>query len=905
MGYAALSKNNRILIPFVFLLFFLSGACGLSYQVIWVRMFEQIFGNTLYSVSTVLTAFMAGLALGSYLSGKYWSQRIDSLRLFAGAETVIGMAGFLMPLAILLLSAVYSWLYRSFAPSFELLTAVRFLLSVIVLAVPCTMMGATLPFITNWAVNRLGATERVCGIVYGINTAGAVFGCVLAGFFLIREFGVARTCFLTAGVNGVVGLASLLLARIQKRAIKKEKIVSRDAMQEVGASDIPENRPGLAAVLMAAYALSGFSALALEIAWTKALGRMFLFAWSYQMDSYAFAAILAVILFGIGAGSCAATFAFRKTRRYGTPLVCVQWLLGLSVLGSIAVLQHPIVIRDWLFFIVNAPAFRWLWGPLVSFAGSQIVMQVLMATVLLGVPALLMGMAFPLFTLWYNQVKKNIGMSIGTIYSSNTIGAIFGSVLTGFFLVPAIGLLPTIALLAGIYCLTALALQYIGTRSWKRTGAAAFVLLGIPAAAVCLTDLNYSHVLKKVIAGNDSPGTTMSIDYFRESASGGILVRKNESGGFELYNDGTIVAASAGPNLYSHLFPAHLISLLAKEQREILVIGFGCGLTSGSLLLYNEVTGLDGVEISKGILGPAKTYFNAASNNVFADPRLHFIVQDGKNYVRMTDKKYDVIYASPSFPQANQVSAGLFTREFFSDCKKRLKPAGFQCLWIPLHMYRPEEFLTIIKTFQSVYPHVSLWHPYQNEMSIGLAYCIGSDGMLDPDYQKITEKLKRPAIRQDIMRLGDGAFQTPEEFISIFSMGERSLKSVTDVIKVVNSDDYPVVELYKRTGDMMQAAITCKLQLVELLGKNSENPFSYVRNVQKKENDTVKNILSRMYAGKQFLIMGHAMAAYKEFLSASGNCPPEIDGKMRQYYSLAYGYIPENLFLRAIRARGK
>jgi spermidine synthase len=413
---------------------------------------------------------MAGLALGSYLSGKYWSLRNDSLRLFAGAETVIGIAGFLMPLAILLLSAAYSWLYRSFAPSFEILTAVRFLLSVIMLAVPCAMMGATLPLITNWTVNRLGATERVCGIVYGTNTAGAVFGCVFAGFFLIREFGVVRTSFLVAGVNCVIGLASLFLARIQERVIKKEKIVSRDVMQKVGASDVPENRPGLAGVLMAAYALSGFSALALEIAWTKALGRMFLFSWSYQMDSYAFAAILAVILFGIGAGSCAATFAFRKTSRYGTLLVCVQWLLGISVLGSIAVVQHPIAIRDWLFSIVNAPAPHWLWGPLVSFAGSQIVMQILMATVLLGVPALLMGMAFPLFTLWYNRVKKNISMSIGTIYSSKTLGAIFGSVLTGFFLVPAIGLLPTIALLSGIYCLTALALQYIGTRSWKRTG---------------------------------------------------------------------------------------------------------------------------------------------------------------------------------------------------------------------------------------------------------------------------------------------------------------------------------------------------------------------------------------------------------------------------------------------------
>jgi hypothetical protein len=249
-------------------------------------------------------------------------------------------------------------------------------------------------------------------------------------------------------------------------------------------------------------------------------------------------------------------------------------------------------------------------------------------------------------------------------------------------------------------------------------------------------------------------------------------------------------------------------------------------------------------------------------------------------------------------PQANQGSAGLFTKEFFADCKKKLNKGGFQCLWIPLHMYSPEEFLTIVKTFIEVYPHVSLWQPPQTELSVGLAYLIGADSAVNPDYQIIAEKLKRPGIVQDINRLEEGAFTTPEEFIATFSMGEKSLRSITADVKTINTDNHPVVEFYKRTGDLMQSAMMSKIKLIELLGKNSEDPYPYIQNIPGQSKDTLKNRLAKLYEGKQYLMMGHAARTYKQLLSATGGGPPEIDSLIQQYYSRAAALLPENPFLR-------
>jgi spermidine synthase len=385
--------------------------------------------------------------------------------------------------------------------------------------------------------------------------------------------------------------------------------------------------------------------------------------------------------------------------------------------------------------------------------------------------------------------------------------------------------------------------------------------------------------------------------FFKENATGEIMVKESERNGREMYNDGIIVA-STGPHLYSHIYPAHLTSLLAHGPHNALVIGFGSGITSGSMLLYDETKSLDAVEICNGIIEPSKKYFSEVNNNVFMSKKLNLIIQDGKNYVRMTDKTYDIIYSGPSLPQANQGSAALFTKEFFGDCKRILARDGLQCIWVPLHTYSPEDYLTIVKTFLEVYPHVSLWHLPQTDRSIGQSYLIGSNEELYPDYQSISEKLKRPEIINDLKRLGDACFQSPEEFISQLCMGKNTLKRITAGITVINTDDRPVVEFYNRMGDLMQAAVMSKVRLIEILGRNMEDPYDYVQNVPDDKKEELRGQLARLCNGTLFLMMGHQLTTLKEFLSFDGKCPPGIDNRINQYYAQAFALIPESADLR-------
>ncbi len=886
----SLLVKKSLSVPVIFLLFFGSGVCGLMYQVIWVRMFGLVFGNTLFASSTVLTAFMAGLAIGSFFAGKYLSQRNDVLRLYAFMELFIGICGFLMPLAITAMSTMYALIYQSFHPSFELLTIIRFCLSFGLCVLPCTFMGATLPLLSRYIAEGHSRKEEVPGKLYGINTVGAVFGCFAAGFILIKAVGIAQTGIIAAIVNSIVAVAAYILFKKDAENLpdKRNSLITANGGTRIS---LPEK------IVITSCALSGFAALALEIAWTKALARTFQMVWSLQMDSYAFVAMLAVLLAGIGVGSYLISMIIHRIKKHSRVLYGVQFLLGVSIIASIAVIQHPIYFRDGLNSFVNMPFISGVTLFFVKFLGAQALMQIVLAAAMIFIPAVLMGIAFPLFAVLCLHVTGNIGRSVGTIYSANTVGGILGSLVAGFVLIPAIGLLPTIALSACFYFITSLAVLFIASETGIVRWVTAAVIAGLVLAALHATDFNYSHFFLSAMQ-SPSPGNDEKIIFFKEHADGAILVKESNRSGKEMLNDGVIVAAAAGPNLFSHIFPAHLVSLLSNGLRDMLVIGSGCGVTSGSMLLYDEVTRLDAVEINSGIIGPAKRYFSDANNNAFSNTKLNLIIQDGKNFIKMTDKSYDVIYSSPSLPQANQGSAGLFTREFFEDCKKKLKKGGLQCLWIPLHMYQPEEFLIIMKTFIAVYQHVSLWHPPQTELSTGLAYLIGSDAAVDPDYRMIAEKLNRPGIIRDILRLEDGGFRTPEEFIAMFSMGGKKLRNMTADITSINTDNHPVVEFYKRTGDLMQSAIMSKIKLIELLGKNSEDPYPYIKNIPDGCRDTVKNQLARLYEGNQYLMMGHAARTYREFLSAVGSCPPEIDARINHYYSLAFTLMPENLFLR-------
>ena len=868
----------------IFLLFFFTGISSLVYQVIWVRMFGLVFGNTLYASSAVLAAFMAGLALGSFLSGRLMEKRKDGLRVYAALELCVGVCGVLMAYAVALASRTDIFIYRHFAPSYGFLTSLRFVYSFLLLAVPCTLMGATLPALGTFMMGA--ADESLLGKLYGVNTLGAFMGCFASGFYLLGTIGVTRTTFLAAALNLAVATAAYALYAASSRQPTARAERTNTPAARIEASE-PRD-PSLGRVFLIAYAFSGFAALALEVGWTRSL------VWVMGMDSYAFAAMLCMILGGIGLGSLLYPVLRKRIRRPVAFLGLLQFLIGLFVLGSIFAIHRAIGIREAVSGLLSSMKL----GGFYSVIAPYTIVQMAVSAAILLVPSLLMGLAFPIYAAVYIGVRGSVGKGIGNIYSVNTLGGIVGSVAMGFFIIPLLGLLPSIVLMAAVYIAVSLV---ITAADREQTRSRKLVTVGVAAAVslvlVLSTDLSFLGVLTTTLKADQSRRDE-TIVYFKETATGSVLVKQSAIYGKEMLIDGVQVASTGDFDLHSHIYPAHLIGLLKQDLDDVCVIAFGAGGTSGSLLKYPEVKHLDVVEICDGVIAPARTYFSDMNSGVFADPRLNLIIQDGKNYIKMTDKRYDVIYSGPIHPQSNQGSAALYTKEYFEDCRSRLKSGGFQCLWLPLHMSSAADFLAIVKAYVEVYPCVTLWQMPETETSESHPHLIGSMVPIFPDYGVISTRLSRPEIVRDIARLRDAGFSSPAEFISQLAMDRGGLERLLDGFTRVNTDDTPSVEFYKRPFNVQTESKRTQSILCQAIEKTMENPARFVQNVPLSEKHGLSVELARLFDGNKALIKGHAFYIARLNLQPDAEMLSNFNFLIISSYSRAYRDIPESTYLK-------
>jgi spermidine synthase len=790
-----------------------------------------------------------------------------------------------MASAIALASRIDIFIFRHYAPSYGFLTGLRFAYSFLLLVIPCTFMGATLPALSTFVTGSRGDGGTLIGKLYGVNTLGGFMGCFLSGFYLIGSIGITRTTYAAALLNVAVSAAAyLLFAVFGKRAAAKAEAPEP---MSAGLAGLRQN-PSLGKVVLIAYALSGFAALALEVGWTRSL------VWVMGMDSYAFAAMLCVILGGIGIGSLLYPVVRRKIRKPVAFLGYLQLLIGVFVAVSIFAIHNAIGIRDAISGLLS----RVNLGGFYDVLAPYTIVQMGVSAAILFVPSLLMGLAFPIYAGVYIGIKGSVGKGIGTIYSMNTLGAIIGSIAMGFFIIPLIGLLPSIALMATVYVVVSIAITIADRErpvSRKLVGGAA--ALAVLLFFGLVTDLSFVSVLKTTL-GADSSRKDETILYFKETATGSVLVKQSAIYGKEMIIDGVQVASTGDFDLHSHIYPAHLIGLLKKDLNDVLVIAFGAGGTSGSLLKYPEVKRLDVVEICEGVVEPAKTYFTAMNSNVFADSRLHLIIQDGKNYIKMTDRLYDVIYSGPIHPQSNQGSAALYTREYFEDCRARLKKGGFQCLWLPLHMSSPEDFLAIVRAYMDVYPCVTFWQMPETDTSESHPHLIGSMEPVLPDYGLIAERLARPEIARDISRLRDAAISRPYEFISQLAMDRSGLERLLGGYTRVNTDDTPSVEFYKRPFNVQMESKRTQSLLCQAIEQIMENPERFVGNVPAAEKSNLRTELARLFSGNKALIRGHAFYVARMNLQPDPEMLSNFNYLIIKYYSQAYRNIPESAYLK-------
>ncbi|MCY3738970.1 MAG: fused MFS/spermidine synthase [Gemmatimonadaceae bacterium] len=761
-------------------LFFLSGACGLVYQVVWARMLVVVFGATVLAVSTVLSAFMAGLALGSFLFGRYVDGRgaggagARPLRVFALLEAGVGLYALVFP-ALAAEIGSSAALVQALGPGGGALAPVlRFAITFLLLLVPTTLMGATLPVLSKFVVRRLAGAGPGVGLLYGINTLGAVAGVVLVTFLLMEALGLRGSTWVVAAANfTVAALAMLLDRRLTGTAAKPHP--APDTGLEAGTPEVsPPSTPAgepvpayLVTAVIAAFGLSGFAALGYEVAWLR------LFIVSFGVNThYEFSIILIAFLLGISLGSLACSRYLRAARDLPALFGTMEVLIGLVGLCSVSLFAWW---PEWSGWIQRADT--WWSHRLGIFAVSFAIMLV---------PTLLMGALFPVVSRINTPGLGRLGRGVGDAYAVNSLGAIAGAAATGFALVPAFGtegafkLLGLINVAAGLVVL-GLHQRHRPRRRNKAVAAGALVL------SIAALTLAPEDVLRGIVEPR-RPGAELV--FYREGREGVVTVAA-EPGYREMrFNRGSQVPTDYGSFQVFRLL-GHLPLLLHEDPREVLVVALGGGIALGAVARH-DLTRVDCVEMVPDMVAAARQEYGTFNHRVLEgleESPIHISFDDGRNHLLASGRRYDVITGDATHPTSTD-SWILYTRDFYELCRSRLKEGGIFVQWLPFHGLLVDDFRTVLRTFGSVFEHATLWRT--NHFSV----MVGTAGPLRVDLAELEARYDRPEVRESLLEADLG---TPLDVLSCFLLDEDSFAAYVGE-GPVNSDDHPHLSFASRRG---------------------------------------------------------------------------------------------------------
>jgi spermidine synthase len=685
--------DRRGLQQLVLGLFIASGAAGLIYQVVWSRELVLLFGNTSQAISTIVTAFLAGLGGGALAGAALASRSRNPLRLYGFIELGVALLAVGLPTLFPALGGVYGSAYTTLSP--EQLGLIRFCLAFLAVTPATFLMGMTLPTLTSFFVRSLETASRSLGELYAANTLGAVAGTIIAGFVLIELLGLSTSAFLAVGLNLLAGGVAL----IASRHVTPVEPEAHPAGQPAAGS-----APSRRLVYVATF-VSGFAALAFEVLWTRMLAE------GSGSSIYLFAAILAIYLFGIAAGS--AWFGSRSRPGRDT-------LRALGVcLGIIGVAAGATV------FLIS--------GPLGNGYYSFRPLILLPAT-------LAMGYAFPLAVRLVTTSPADAAKSVGRLYASNTAGSILGSFAAAFVLASTIGTNTSILILAaielGFGAVLVIASKPLQTNS--RTVAGALAVLAIISIAAPLSGLPITRT-----ATENRLSNTNSLVAHREDNIATVDVEGGSPAQKRLYVTGVSMTFLT----VSTKLMAYIPLALRPESTSMLDICFGMGSTYRSSLILGLRT--DAVELSPSVPAQMGNFFSDA-DQFMHDPKGRVIIADGRNYVRLSTARYDMIVVDPPPPIESAGTVVLLSSDFFAEAQQRLKPGGIFMLWMP-YLATLDEFKTHLRTFRSVFAHVDVvLSPVKNG-----AYLLGSDKPMAFDQGSLERLLGSPQARADFASAPD------------------------------------------------------------------------------------------------------------------------------------------------------
>jgi spermidine synthase len=663
-----------------------------------------------------------------------------------------------------------------------------------------------------------------------MNTFGAVAGSFLAGYLLMRILGVSNTIYLAASVNIGIAFFSLILSGVMGRQspAKKQKRSRRKSRQDEIRStrDEPEDELGRKRiVILVAVGLAGFCALALEILWTRVL------AFVLGTSVYAFACMLTCFLFGIALGSfLCSRLLLARIKNPIFALGLVEFLVALAVLASVPLLgilwQIDYVLMD---KVVGRFSF---W--------KEVVVHFADASVILLVPTVLMGAVFPIAVKICAPSWKAVGRRVGEVYAGNTVGCVMGSFTAGFVMVPLLGLRDSFLLIVGIQLCLAVVVIFISDKRRVAFGLSALMLtlvvltvgvLSIPRDVFVRTMNTYHHPSKIV--------------YIKDDVTGTITVHDLPDGDRLIAVDGVDVAGVGFMLRTTQKLQGYVPLFVHDNPRKVLQIGFGSGETSGVGLMFG-VDEYNIVEICPGVF-EAGRFFEKINRGSYKDPRLKKIIMDGKNYVKLTDEKYDIIMNDSTYPGTTGSSA-LYTYDHFKQCREHLRPGGVLSCWLPLDL-RQEDFQVIIRSFQAVMPNCSLW--MANNCLNKHAVLMGTLSPMRINFHRVKKLVERPDISSDLRQIN---IHSVYDFLDCLVVSEIGLQRIGGE-GPYNTDDRPSLEF----GAAIQRDIEgCWLVILNWLTQNHFPVSRYVYNTGQngQESEQVKANLEQYFTGTNHALRG-------------------------------------------------
>jgi len=722
---------------------FASGAASLGYELIWFRHLALVFGASLYALSAVLCAFMMGLAAGAWVMGRVLARAGNEIapdKLIRGyglLEGLIGLYALCFPFGLDLLEKLYPlFLPESGQVGLEV-HMLEFFLSTLLMVPATFLMGATLPLVGCWATSN--QTQQVFTQVsrlYGVNTFGAVFGCLFTQFFAIRLWGVQGATWFAMGLNAVVFILCYgrIFPAMGSGSIQDEpEPVKRKGKQDTMVS------PAIIVLVFTMLAYSGMASLSSQILWTRIL------VFPLGSTLYSFALILSTFLLGIAIGSLAANKLLGRSHQV-LKFVGIEIAIGVFCIAILPVLGN---LTEW-----TALADSYFYSLEPSAAGKTFLIRSLFAFGLMFLPTFGFGLLFPLanhiYSYRFEGVGKGVGKVLGNTYSVNTVGAVLGTILTPFVFIPLLGIrlslymIYAVLILFGFYILGRVR-RFRPLSRLMLLGGVLFILVwgkGFWVPDIEILKAGQGNFARMEV--NVPADRIRLLDYKEGEYSTISVVEDKETRARTIYLDGfstATVSSSFSGSTYMQAMGFVPMALHPAPEKRVLVIGFGTGNTMGTASLFPGAE-VHGVEIDKNVLEFSK-WFTTWNHDVLSRSNTKMFIQDGRAFLKWSKSTYDVIIMEPMSPlQAGVVN--LYSREFYELALSHLKEDGLLVQWLPLHLIGPEDARSITHTFRQVFPEFSVWNSFLTRIVL----LVGSRESIVLDKNYFETLMTRQQIKQ-------------------------------------------------------------------------------------------------------------------------------------------------------------